>query len=118
VCHCRLILALAVLSAIIAVATLIGCQNTGMDTPEAMKSSLEKEIPVGTSVPDAELRLKRRDFSVSDEIDASWGDRKHLNYLYGDRREGFPVEQRWQVAVFYEHGIVTGIDVDTGLVGP
>jgi len=98
---------------------LVGCsRDTGTKTATAMQHRLELEIPAGTSVADAEARLKQQGFTVWRETDASWGDREQVSYLYGDLSEGGIVKRRWQVAVFHENDAVTGIDVATGRVGP
>jgi len=93
-------------------------RSTGMQTAVEMKSSLDAAIPVGTSVSEAESRLNSRGFTVSRQINATWGDRKQVDYLYGDMSEGAIVQRAWRVAVFHEHGAVKGIDVHTNLVGP
>jgi hypothetical protein len=108
---------LAVVAALLV--SLIGCSdNADAENAIAMKNSLKAMIPAGTPVAEAESRLKARGFNVSRERDSSWADKQHLDYLYGDMREGAPVQRRWQVAVFYRQNTTTGIEVNTGLVGP
>jgi hypothetical protein len=98
---------------------LFGCSGkAGTETAATLKNSLDADIPRGTSIDEAELRLKARGFAVSNERDSAWADKEHLDYLYGDMREGGAVQRRWQVAVFYQQNAVTRIDVSAGLVGP
>lgn len=115
----RVIIVVATLAVTITAAVVtLSRHGTGMDTASAMKTSLDADIPVGTAVPEAELRLKARGFTVSDETNSTWGEQKHVDFLYGNIREGAVVERRWQVAVFHKAGVVTGIDVTTALIGP
>jgi hypothetical protein len=98
-------------------------RGTGMQTAAEMKQALSAEIPVGTSVTDAEARLRTRGFRISRMTNASFSDqgrvREHLDYVYGDMSEGVGlVSRRWQVAVVHQHGAVTEVSVSTGLVGP
>jgi hypothetical protein len=83
-----------------------------------MKASLDHEIPAGSTADIAVSRLKARGFTVTAETDSSWAGRKHVDYLYGDMSEGVGVQRRWHVAVFDSGGVVTGIEVNTGLIGP
>lgn len=94
-------------------------RGTGMHTAAEMQRTLTAEIPAGTSVADAESRLRTRGFRVSRMTNASWSDCEHLDYLYGDMLEGIGlVKRRWKVAVVHEQGAVTEVLVNTGLVGP
>lgn len=98
---------------------MTGCSPpNATQTVAAMKSKLTAAIPVGTSVSVAKSRLKARGFAITPENNAAWGDRKRANYIYGSMYVGGVVRRRWQVAVFYHNGLVTDIDVKTGLVGP
>jgi len=99
---------------------ICGCSaHPGNQTAAAMKASLVAEIPVGTPVASAENKLRARGFKVSRETNAKWSSATQpTDYLYGEMSDGNIVQRRWQVAVFYRHDAVTGIDVRTGLVGP
>lgn len=99
---------------------ICGCSRRPPNqTAASMKSSLSAEIPVGTPVATAEARLRARGFSVSRQVDARWeSTTQPSDYLYGDMSESGMVQRRWQVAVFHQQGVVTGIDVQAGLVGP
>lgn len=104
---------------LVLLASPFGCSSQAdVETAATMKNKLSAAIPIGTSLAEAESRLKARGFTVSDERNSSWADKQHLNYLYGDLREGGTVQRRWQVAIFYEQDATTGIDVSMGLVGP
>ena len=120
----RLILATTLLVGVPAVFIAFQAfRSTGMQTAAEMQQALSAEIPVGTSVTDAESRLRTRGFRVSRMTNASFSDqggiREHLDYVYGDMSEGVGlVIRRWQVAVVHQHGAVTEVSVSTGLVGP
>jgi hypothetical protein len=120
----RLILASAAFVAV-AVAFLAYrvLRGPGIKTVAEMQHSLAADIPIGTSVKDAEARLRDRGFRVSPMTDASFPHqgrvREHLDFLYGDMSEGNGVvSRRWQVAVVHQQGAVTEICVSMGLVGP
>lgn len=122
--HRRLILAGAAFAGVIAAFLAYRVfRGTGLEAVAKMRQSLTTDIPVGTSVKDAETRLRDRGFRVSPMTDASFSYqghvREHLDYLYGDMSEGTGlVSRRWQVAVVHQRGSVSEICVSMGLVGP
>jgi hypothetical protein len=76
-------------------------------------------MPLGTSVHQAEGIMTHNGFACSDSRDASFGEHRHIDFLWCDRKqmEGL-ILRRWQVALIHQGDQVQDIDVAVGLIGP
>lgn len=92
----------------------------GIDDPQKMVAILSAEIPVGTSLVDAESYMQREGFHCSLHKNDRWGDRTGIDYIYCDRSKSasFPVTRRWQIAILHDDEAITEIIAKTGLIGP
>ncbi|GEM_PF-1841470 len=85
-----------------------------------MKHYLNQKIPVGTPVNVARQILQSKRFEVSLEFGQAFTEegkvRRNLDYLYGDRHDGFIFQRRWQVAVVFKENKVTEILVSTAII--
>ena len=112
----------ALTAAVLAVVT--GCTGTrsvtrDIEEPPRLVEVVLSQVPVGTSVENAQRFMEREGFKCSRTIAGQFGDRKGLDYVYCDRSEGGVwVQRRWQVAIVHRGGKVTEVLASTGLVGP
>jgi hypothetical protein len=77
------------------------------------------QVPVGTSVDDAQRFMEAEGFKCSRTQNGAFGDRHGIDYLYCDRMDGGNslVSRRWQVAIVHRDGMVIEVLASTGLVG-
>ena len=105
-------------------AAVVGCASTrsatqGIEEPPHMVEAVLSQIPVGTSVDDAQRFMEREGFTCSRSNNEAFLDRKGLDYVHCDRSDGSGfVQRRWQVAVVHKDGKVVEVLATTGLVGP
>lgn len=97
---------------------LQGGETRDIEEPREMERLILRKVPVGASVTAAEQYMKTQGFDCSRKVNAEFGSRSGIDYLYCDRREGWLVQRRWQIAVIHRDGRVTEVEAGTGLVGP
>ena len=105
------------------VAMGLGCGSShsvtrGVQEPRRMIAAILGQIPVGTSVADAERFMRPEGFKCSETTNGEFLDRQGLDYLYCDRSDSGIVQRRWQVAIVHRDGKVSEVLASTGLVGP
>lgn len=84
-----------------------------------MRDQLARIIPTGSSARAAKETLEGQGFHCAWETNKPWfSPDERSNYVYCDHASGPAPAQRWQVAVFHEHGHVTRIDVIYRPTGP
>src|SRR5215217_568546 len=86
----RAIKAFAVLSLCgIVAGSLYLCFGIGFESnlpsAEEVARQLQADIPAGTPVAQAAIRLRKHGFEVTRQTDAAWGEREHLDYLHGSK---------------------------------
>ncbi len=77
------------------------------------------QIPVGTSIDEAQRFMEREGFKCSRSVNEAFRDRKGLDYIHCDRSDGSRlVQRRWQIAIVHRDGKVVEALATAGLVGP
>jgi hypothetical protein len=108
------------------VIAILGCRprlpiaNT-FRTPEEVKAAVLREVPIGMSTEVAKSVMLRSLFTCREMVNEPWGVGPWKgDYLHCDRYDpaGFPVKERWQVALIEEGGRISEVHVAGGLVGP
>jgi hypothetical protein len=89
----------------------------GIKEPSQMVEVILSQVPMGTSVADAQTFMEQEGFVCLFSTNAEFQDRKELDYIYCDRSEGWLVTRRWQVAVVHQADQVLEVLASTGLVG-
>ena len=108
--------------------TFVPAATRGHETSRQMKSALERNVPIGSSIEDARLYMKSEGFSCelhanSSFVDASGEDdetvHEDIDYVWCDRHDsmGAFVSRRWQCALVIKNDNVASILVSTGLTG-
>jgi hypothetical protein len=96
----------------------------GITDEAAMKAAVLQAVPIGSTLAHAEQFMVQEGFHCvpTTNADVAEQDRvyHHKDYLYCDRIDsaGFPVTQRWQMALVYEDEHIADVLVSTGLIGP
>jgi hypothetical protein len=110
------ILAFAILLAV------TGCSHGEKlsDQPAKAAAQIQTWVPIGTPLADARKIMEQHHFICSTKTNSVFGDLKGIDYLYCDcsASAGWPVQQRWQVALVLTNSKVSDVQVGTGLVGP
>src|SRR5713101_3012007 len=101
----------------------VGCASShsvtrGIQEPPRMIEVILDQIPVGTSLADAERFMQSEGFKCSQTTNGEFLGHRGLDYLYCDRSDGGIVQRRWQVAIVHGDGKVSEVLASTGLVGP
>jgi hypothetical protein len=99
-------------------AIMAGCASSGpptLETAPQMQAFLLQKVPVGTPATDALTRLSALGFDNEPEVRYSGRD-----FVQTRRRDhnGDPfVCRQWDVIMNFKDGVVTSIEVHTGLTG-
>lgn len=98
---------------------------TGAITDQvAMKVAVLHAVPIGSTLAHAEQFMAQERFQCVPTTNANVAEQDRVyhnkDYLYCDRIDsaGFPVTQRWQIALVYENQRISDVLVSTGLIGP
>jgi len=83
-------------------------EDTDVTTQEILK-----QIPVGSSIENAEQVMLQEGFECSHQVDSKG------TFLYCDiqKNEKAPVSRRWQIIIRYQKSKVRSVSVTTGLIG-
>lgn len=95
---------------------LLGLKNSA----ESMEDEIRKYIPVGTDIGIAQRIMEENKFSCIPVKKGVFLKYKNLAYVYCDleRRSGFIVSKRWQVALTEKNGKLEKVIAGFGLTGP
>jgi len=115
----------SIIIAIVLIRAISLPKDTGGITDQAtMKTTVLQAVPIGSTLVHAEQFMGQEGFQcvLTTDADVTEQDRiyHHKDYLYCDRMNsaGFPVTQRWQIALVYENEHISDVFVSTGLIGP
>ena len=102
-----------------------GCVQNAPPLPEKApeaKAQVEKWVPVGTSLIDAQHTMEQHGFQCIVTNNGAWDTRRGVDYISCDFAEKSGIStlvlRRWQVALFMENEKVTSVDVKVGFTGP
>ena len=119
---CRLIQTLLVVGALLLVAcTQDKMVTRGLKDAPQLRGALVEAIPTGSDLASAVTFMERNQFRCLSQLNAAWGERQGLDYMYCDKEVdvGRPIVRRWQVAIVHDRrSRVQEVLVSTGLVGP
>ncbi len=119
---CRLIQTLLVVGALLLVAcTQDKTVTRGLKDAPQLRGALVGAIPTGSDLASAVTFMERNQFRCLSQLNAAWGERQGLDYMYCDKEVdvGWPIVRRWQVAIVHDgRSRVQEVLVSTGLVGP
>ena len=93
------------------------------EQPTTATKQIKSWIPSGISLADAQRIMEQHRFTCSMMTNSNFGNLKATEFLYCDRYDSDSritpiVVRRWQVALVLAEGNVSGIRVNTGLIGP
>jgi hypothetical protein len=108
--------------ALVIMFAVVGCSHDQKlsEQPSQVVAQIRTWVPAGTSQTDAQRIMEQHHFTCSKMTNSSFGDLKVADFLYCTRSAsaGWPVQQRWQVALVLSNSNVSDVRVGTGLVGP
>src|SRR5436305_5123993 len=89
------------------------------NSPKAMQQELEKKIPIGSSIIDAQQILQANGFACSMKNQQSFievndknavVEHKNIDFLFCDKQDRLLINARfWQVAVVHQNNLVSAI---------